>query len=87
MQVINLFDIEPFLRCRLNDEILKNYQFLEELDCDDNKNVTDTSHLKYLEKLSARYDCGINKIENENLKVLFIDGNKKIRKLGKLIKN
>ena len=94
--IIDLYQIDEKLRKKLNDTILKQNKFINAkyLDASNNSEITDVNHLKKLQKLDVRWNCGIDQkgiqlLENlieldawDNPKITNVNHLKKLQKLG-----
>jgi len=92
LRIIDFYHIEDQFLIKLNDNIIKQHQYIKYLFAFDNTNITDVNHLDYLEELDASWDCGIHSQGLKNitsLKVLDVNGNphvKNIKHMSKLEK-
>lgn len=80
LRITDFYNIDNCYLQKLNDNILKNYPYITQLNADSNINVTNVNHLSRLKKLNAEYICGINDegIKDLNLYELDASNNRKI---------
>lgn len=87
LKIIDLYSIDKKILLKLNDKILKNYQYVIELDANNNNNITDVNHMIHLKKLNAS-QCGITDrgISMNNLEILHASNNEQITKIRHMTK-
>ena len=80
LEIHDFYNIPRIFTDRLNNEILKLYPFIKELNTCDCHKITNINHMRNLKKLIAFGDCGIddNGIKNLNLIELYSHNNPKI---------
>src|SRR5439155_15131162 len=72
LQITDLYHIDYKYLKLLNDEILKNYLHVKYLNANDNSRIKEIGHMKNLEILNCKANCGIanEDIKDLNLKIL-----------------
>ena len=84
LHIIDLYHIHYKYLELLNDEILKNYPYIEFLNAFDNRKIKNIDHMKNLKILNCSHLCGISdeNIKGLDLTKLYTDFNPKIKNIG-----
>ena len=86
LRVTDLYNLDNKLLGKLNDEIIKKYPFVVELDACNNNKITNVSGMRSLKKLDTRGNCGINDAGIAGLQLVELNAsyNKKITNVSEM---
>ena len=88
IKIMDLYNIDNKYLKKLNDQILKSYIYVTQLNASFNPNITSLNHMTKLKKLDICGECGVgdNGISNLNLEELHASYNPKITSLNHMTK-